>query len=113
MLPRRTFAASGHRPLIIVDKPSAYAELYDFIGAINVSQAIACTVLIPTDRKNHGMKDVKKHVVNQWIINALAPAINGLGIHNMYLICNNSRAHNKMNMMRALRDGKCTSVSDI
>ncbi|CAF4076638.1 unnamed protein product, partial [Rotaria sp. Silwood1] len=47
MPPHRTLVAPRHQPLIIVDKPTAYAERYDFVGAINGSQAIACTILTP------------------------------------------------------------------
>ncbi|CAF4601368.1 unnamed protein product [Rotaria sp. Silwood2] len=44
-----------YQPLIIVNKSSAYAELYNFIGAINGSQAIACMTLTPADRKNRNI----------------------------------------------------------
>ncbi len=113
MLPHRTLVAPGHQALIIVDKPLAYAERYDFIGAINGSQAIACMTLTPIDRKNRNIKGVKKEVVNDWIVNVLAPAINRLCINNMYLICDKSRAHNKTNMMEALKADRCNSVVDI
>ncbi len=35
MPPRRTLVAPGYQTLIIVEKPSAYAVYYDFIGVIN------------------------------------------------------------------------------
>ncbi|CAF2515544.1 unnamed protein product [Rotaria sp. Silwood2] len=103
MLPRRTLVAPEHSPLIIVDKPSAYSERFDFIGAMNGSHAIACMTLTPTDRRNRNVKGVRKEVVNEWIVDTLAPAINQLGTDNMYLICDKSRAHNKTNMMQALK----------
>ncbi|CAF4651723.1 unnamed protein product, partial [Rotaria sp. Silwood2] len=53
--PRQTLVAPGYQPLIIVNKSSAYAELYNFIGAINGSQAIACMTLTPADRKNRNI----------------------------------------------------------
>ncbi len=69
MVPRQTLVAPGQQSLIIVDKPSAYAERYDFIGAINGSQAIACMILTPTDRKDRNIEGVRKEVINEWIIN--------------------------------------------
>lgn len=113
MPPLRTLVAPEHEPLIIVDKPSAYAERYDFIGAINGSQAIACMTLTPADRKDKDIAGVRKVVVNEWILNTLAPAINRLSIENFYLICDKSRAHNKRNMIEALNAGGCGSVIDV
>ncbi|CAF1123408.1 unnamed protein product [Rotaria sordida] len=113
MPPHRTLVAPGHQPLIIVDKPTAYAERYDFIGAINGSQAIVCMTLTPADRRNKDIKGVRKEVLNEWIIKSLAPAINRLHIDGMHLICDRSRTHNKANMMKALRNSKCKSVIDI
>lgn len=51
MPPRRELVASEHESLIIVKKCSVYAERYDFIGAINGFEAIACVILSTTDRK--------------------------------------------------------------
>jgi len=113
MPPLQTLVAPGHEPLIIVEKPSRYAERYDFIGAINGSQAIACMTLTPTDRKNRDIDGVRKEIVNEWIRKKLAPAINRLCIENFYLICDKSRAHNKRNIIEALKAGKCQSVIDV
>ncbi|CAF5155484.1 unnamed protein product, partial [Rotaria sp. Silwood1] len=35
MFPRRMLVAPEHESFIIVDKPSAHADRYDFIAAIN------------------------------------------------------------------------------
>ncbi|CAF3554161.1 unnamed protein product [Rotaria sp. Silwood2] len=113
MYPRRTLVVSGNQHLILVEKPSAYSQRYDFIGAINGSQSIAYIVLTPDDRKAKGIEGIRKHVVNDWITNTLGPAINALNIDNMYLICDRSRAHHKENMMNALKKVKCKSVLDI
>jgi hypothetical protein len=90
MPPRRTLVAAGYQPLIIVEKPSAYAQRYDFIGAINGAQAIACMTLTPDDRKNRNIEGVRKEIVNEWIVKTFVPAINRLGIDNIYLICDKS-----------------------
>ena len=109
MPPLRTLVTPGREPLIIVEKPSAYAERYDFIGAINGSQAIASMTLTPDDRKEKDVAGVRKEIVNEWIRNTLAPAINRLCIENFYLICDKSRAHNKRDMVEALNAGGCRS----
>ncbi|CAF1450299.1 unnamed protein product [Rotaria sordida] len=113
MIPRRTLVAPEHEPVIIVEKPSAYAERYDFIGAINGSQAIACMILSPTDRKNRHIEGITKEILNEWIVNTLAPAINRLSVNNVYLIYDKSRVHNKADMIQALKTGKCKSIIDV
>jgi hypothetical protein len=65
MPPLRTLVAPEHQPFIIVDKPAAYAERYDFIGAINGSQLIACMTLTPVDRRAKDIQGVRKEVVNE------------------------------------------------
>ncbi len=65
MAPRRTLVAPEHEPLIIVDKPSAYSERYDFIDVINGSQAIACMRLSPIDRKNLHTEGLTKELLNE------------------------------------------------
>ncbi|CAF1085576.1 unnamed protein product [Didymodactylos carnosus] len=77
--------APQNQPLVLVEKPSAYSQRFDLIGAINGSQSIACMVLTPNDRKAKGFEGIRKHVVNDWITNTLAPAINALNIDNMYV----------------------------
>ena len=113
MPPRRTLFAPEHEPLIIVEKPSAYAERYDFIGAIIGFEAIACMILSPADQKNRHTDGVTKEILNEWIVDTLAPAINRLSIDKVYLVCDRSRIHNKMDMIQALRTGKCQSVVDV
>ncbi len=46
-------------------------------------------------------------IVNEWIVKTLAPAINRLDIDNIYLICDKSRFHNKVNIMEVLKAVKC------
>ena len=111
--PRRALVASRNQPLILVEKLSAYSQRCDFIGAINGSQSIACMILTPNDRKVKGIKGIRKHMVNDWITNTLAPAINALNIDNIYLIWDRSRAHHKESMMKALKNAKCKSVLNI
>ncbi|CAF4455191.1 unnamed protein product, partial [Rotaria sp. Silwood2] len=53
---RQTLVAPGRQPLVIVDKPSAYAQRYDCIGALNGSQSIACITLTPVNRKNRNIE---------------------------------------------------------
>ncbi|CAF3402309.1 unnamed protein product [Rotaria sp. Silwood2] len=113
MPPRQTLVAPGQQPFILVTQPSAYSKRYDFIGAINGSQPIACMTLCPEDRERRRFKGVRQVVINQWITDTLAPAIERLNIDNIYLICDQSRAHNKMDMIQALRAGKCNSVKQI
>ncbi|CAF4098817.1 unnamed protein product [Rotaria sordida] len=100
--PRQTLVAPRRQPLIIVEKPSAYAERYDFIGAINGSQAIACMILTLNDRKSRNIAVARKEVVNEWIVNTLELAFNRLRINNAYLICDKNRAHNRKHMIEAL-----------
>ena len=113
MVSRKTLVAPGQQPLILVTQPSAYVKRYDFTGAINGSRPIACMTLSPADRNCRKIKDVDQQVVNQWISTTLAPAINRLHIDNIYLICDQSRAHNKANMIQALKVGKCDSVKEV
>ena len=113
MPPLRTLVVPKHEPLIIVEKRLAYAERYDFIGAINGSQAIAGMTLTPSDRKGKDIAGVRREIVNEWILNTLAPAINRLCIENFYLICDKSRADNKRDMIEALNAAGCRSVIDV
>jgi hypothetical protein len=70
-------------------------------------------ILTPTDRKTRKVDGVRKEIVNEWIINTLSPAINRLRINNIYLTCDKSRAHNRRDMIEALKAGKCKSVVDV
>ncbi|CAF2860573.1 unnamed protein product [Rotaria sp. Silwood2] len=113
MIPRKTLVASGQQPLILVTQPSVYAKRYDFIGAINGSQSNACRTLTSEDRNYRRIKGVRQAVINQWITDTLASAINRLHIDNIYLICDQTRAHNEVDMIEVLRAGKCESVKEI
>ncbi len=113
MVPQRTLVAPGQQPLILVREPSSYAKRFDFIGAINGSQPIACGTITPEHRASLGVKGFRQKMVNQWITDTLAPSINQLGIKNLYLICDKSSSHNRIDMMRALHAGKCYCVKEI
>ncbi len=69
--------------------------------------------LTPEDRKSRQVKGVRQMVINQWITDTLAPAINQLHIDNVYLICEKINAHSDEGMMHALRADKCRSVKKI
>ncbi|CAF3229703.1 unnamed protein product, partial [Rotaria sp. Silwood2] len=113
MPPLRTLVAPGHQSFVIVDKLSAYAERFDFIGAINGSKPIACMTSTPVDRKAKDIQSVRKEVIHEWIVKSLAPAINRLNIDYVYLICDRSRAHNLAEMMQAFIMGKSKSVINV
>ncbi len=83
MVPQRTLVAPGQQPLILVREPSSYAKRFDFIGAINGSQPIACGTITPEHRASLGVKGFRQKMVNQWITDTLAPSINQLGIKNL------------------------------
>src|SRR5579871_6062126 len=100
MIPRQTLVAPGQQPLILVQKPSAYAKRFDFIGAVNDSQPIACGTFTPENRVSLRVKGFRQKVINQWITDILAPSINQLRIKNVYLICDKSTVHNQVNMMQ-------------
>ena len=113
MISQRTLVAPGQQPFILVKEPSAYGKRYDFIGAVNGSQAIACKALTPEDRSSRHIKSIRQEVINQWITDTLARAINRLSMNNIYLICDKSRTHNQVDMMQALHAGECYSVIKI
>jgi len=69
MVPRRTLVAPGQQPLILVQEPSAYAKRFDFIGAVNGSQPIACGTFTPEDRVSLRVKGFRQKVINQSINN--------------------------------------------
>lgn len=57
--------------MIIVDKPLAYAEHFDLIGAINGSKPIACMSLTSANRKAKDIQGARKEVIHEWIIKSL------------------------------------------
>ena len=58
-------------------------------------------ILSPADRKNRQVEGIRKEILNEWIVNTLASAINRLSMNNFYLICDKSRAHNRIDMIQA------------
>jgi hypothetical protein len=64
MIPQQTLVVPGQQPFILVKEPSAYAKRYDFIGAVNGSQAIACMTLTPEDRSSRHIKGIRQEVIN-------------------------------------------------
>lgn len=111
--PLRTLVAPEHEPLIIVGKPSAYAEWYDFIGAINGSQAIAYMTLTPSDRRKRRINGIRTEVLNESVADTLPPSINQLSIHDVYLKCDKSSVQNKVGTLQAFETGGCQSVVDV
>ena len=51
--------------------------------------------------------------MNEWIRNELAPAIGRLGLTSVYVICDKSRAHQKLAMLEASKAGRCREVVDV
>ena len=63
---RRALVAPEHRPLIIVEKPSAYTERYDFIGAIS-SLRINGIYLICNRSRSHNKADMIEALkISKW-----------------------------------------------
>lgn len=65
------------------------------------------------DRNRWKINGVRQSVINQWITNTLASAINRLHNDNIYLVCDKSSAHNAESMVRALQAGECESVKKV
>ena len=67
MVPQRTLVALGQQLLILVRECSSYAKRFDFIGAINGSQPLACGTITPEHRVSLRVKGFRKEMVNQSI----------------------------------------------
>lgn len=111
--PTTTLVAPGESAHVVVDDNTKYAARYDIIICINGERALPCIIYSPSDRKRLKVDGIRAFMVEQFIDDILAQAVGALDEYPLYLIIDNSPAHNRERMLEAFRDRGCQDLKDI
>jgi hypothetical protein len=108
-----TLVVAGEQPIVEVSDNTSYAHRYDMIACCTGSEVLPPVIYTPQDRARRGVKGITSAMVVEYIDNILAQAVRALDRYPMYLVCDNSSAHNKQAMLDAFRDRGCGELVDI
>jgi hypothetical protein len=99
--PSTTLVMPGESEYVVVDDDTTYAARYDMIGCCTGREMLPAVVYSPPDRASRNVDGIRSWMVNDYIEAILARSISALDRYPMYLIVDQSKAHNKQQMMEA------------
>jgi hypothetical protein len=108
-----TLVMPGESEYVVVEDDTSYAARYDMIGCCTGKEMLPPIVYSPEDRASRSVDGIRSWMVNDYIEDILARSISALDRYPMYLIIDQSKAHNKQQMMEAFHNGGCFEIADI
>lgn len=108
-----TLVIQGEAKFVESSNTSRYAPRYDMIACCSGNETLPPIIFSPEDRKGRGVQGVTSEMVLKYIDSVLAQAVRALDRYPIYLVVDQSTAHNKQRMIEAFRDRGCGELVDI
>lgn len=105
-----TLVAPGEQRFVVTESTSQYSPRYDMIAAVCGDRVFPPIIYAPSERTGRG---VNAAMVERYIITQLAEAVGIMDRYPLYLICDQSTAHNQQRMLAAFHDAGCQEMVDV
>lgn len=110
---KRTLVMPNETQYVVVAENSSYAARYDALMCCNSERIFPPVIWSPEDRKRLNVDGVTSGMVENAIENLLAQAIGSVDDYPLYIVLDNSPAHNKQRMLEAFHMNGAQNVVDV
>ena len=111
--PPRTLLATDENSYVIVEDDTSYARRYDMIACCNYDQVFPPVIYTPTERSDAGVKGINTKMLEEYIHQILASAIDATDIYPVYLVLDRATIHSVDKIKQSFIDWGCESVSEV
>jgi hypothetical protein len=112
--PTHTIVLPGEQPYVLATDTSSYAARYDMIAVCTGAEALLPKVFTPAERKGAEVRGVNSSMLQQFIDDTLAQAVEGLDRYPLTLVLDQASIHKNVDAIRqAFHDRGSQAIKDI
>jgi hypothetical protein len=112
--PNHTLVLPGEQPFIDATDTSSYAARYDMIAVCTGVETLLPTVFTPAERKGADVRGVNSAMLQQFIDDTLAQAVEGLDRYPLTRVLDTASIHKHIDSLRqAFHDRGSHAIKDI
>lgn len=111
--PSHTLVAPGETPYVVVEDTTAYARRYDMIACCSYNQVFPPIIYSPSERSDAGVKGINMKMLEEYIHQILASAVDATDVYPIILVLDRSRIHNEEKIKEAFISWGCESVTEV
>jgi len=112
--PNHTLALPGQQPLVLATDTSAYAARYDMIAVCSGVETLLPMVFTPAERRGADVRGINGAMLQQFIDNTLAQAVEGLDRYPLTLVLDRAPIHlNTQQLLQSFHDRSSESIKEI
>jgi hypothetical protein len=91
--PKRTLVAEGETQFVVVPEETNKCERYDIIIVITADRVLPPIIYSPEDRREWGVSGIRIGMIEDYIQDILAQAVNALDRYPLYLLMDRAPCH--------------------
>jgi hypothetical protein len=104
----------GESPFVLATETSSYARRYDMIACCTGDRILLPKIYTPQERSDAGVKGINGAMLQQFIDDTLAQAVEGLDRYPLILVLDRAPIHLNLNaLLQAFRDRGSESITEI
>ena len=112
--PTHTIVLPGEQPYVLATDTSSYAARYDMIAVCSGVETLLPKVYTPAERKGAAVRGVNSAMLQQFIDDTLAQAVEGLDRYPLTLVLDQASIHKNVDAIRqAFHDRGSQAIKDI
>jgi hypothetical protein len=112
--PTHTLVLPNEQPYVIATDTSAYAARYDMIACVSGETTLLPKIYTPKERSDAGVKGINGPMLQQFIDDTLAQAVEGLDRYPLALILDRAPIHkNTEQILQSFHDRSSESIKEI
>ena len=112
--PTHTIVLPGEQPYVLATDTSSYAARYDMIAVCTGVETLLPKVFTPAERKGAEVRGVNSAMLQQFIDDTLAQAVEGLDRYPLTLVLDQASIHKNVDAIRqAFHDRGSQAIRDI
>lgn len=112
--PPHTLVLPGEQPYVVATETSSYAARYDMIACTAVDRVLLPKVFTPNERVGAAVRGINGAMLQQFIDDTLAQAVEGLDRYPLTLVLDRAPIHkNVESLIQAFRDRGSGAIKEI
>ena len=109
-----TVVLPGEQPFVLATETSSYSRRYDMIAVCAGDQVLLPKIYTPSERSDAGVRGVNGAMLQQFIDDTLAQAVEGLDRYPLTLVLDRAPIHMNVNaLLQSFRDRSSESIHEI
>lgn len=109
-----TVVLPGEQPYVVATETSSYSRRYDMIACCVGDRVLLPKIYTPNERVGAGVRGINGEMLQQFIDDTLAQAVEGIGRFPLVLVLDRAPIHRDIDaLLQAFRDRSSESIQEI